>query len=429
MRIRRGWLPIGLLAPLLLILGGCAPQPGSAPAAADAPPPTFNKQIVRILQRDCQECHRPQGGSASLLTFADAYRRRVKMAELVDARQMPLWKPVEGHGDFVGVRRLSAADIALIRRWVADGAPEGDPADLPRPRAFNDSWKLGRPGLVLVPDEEFVVPARSRDIYRCFVIPLRVGRGQFLSASEILPGNRKIVHHVVTFLDLTGRAEYLDRVTPGPGYKCFGSPGFESVGGIGGWAPGLPPLQMSQGVAFGLPQGAHVVMQVHYSNPGPTEERDLTRIGIHFTSPPFQRRVQYIPVRTRAIHLPAGVQSQTATAKYTVEPSKALEVTHIQAHMHLLGRGYRAWVQYPDGTERPLLRIDDWDFEHQERYEFKRPVPVPAFANIHVACTYDNSSANRRNPTFPPRLVTWGLETTDEMCEAHILGTVSITPW
>jgi len=108
MRIRRGWLPRGLLAPLLLVLTGCAPQPGSAPAAADPTPPTFNKQIGRILQRDCQECHRPQGGSVSLVTFADAYRRRVKMAEQVDARQMPLWKPVAGHGDFVGARRLSA---------------------------------------------------------------------------------------------------------------------------------------------------------------------------------------------------------------------------------------------------------------------------------------------------------------------------------
>src|SRR5439155_13979506 len=140
--------------------------------------------------------------------------------------------PVPRFGDCVGPRRPSARDIDLVRAWVAAGAPEGDPRDLPPPRRFPDTWSLGPPDTVLTA-EAFEVPAGERDLYRCFVIPTRFAEDRYLSAVEFVPGHRKIVHYVLTYVDATGASEALDRADPGPGYTCFGGPGFAPQGGVG----------------------------------------------------------------------------------------------------------------------------------------------------------------------------------------------------
>jgi hypothetical protein len=234
----------------VLVIGGCAPQP--LVSVSDGGPVTFNNQVVRLLQRHCQICHRPgEVAPFALTAYQDAYSRRQKILAAVQKRKMPPWKAAPGHGDFANVRSLSDVEVDFVARWVAAGAPEGDPRDLPSPRKFPTGWALGRPGAVLSMEEPFTVPAQSRDVYRCFTIPIRLGSGwQFIRASEVLPGNRKIVHHVLTFLDVTGASVELDRREPGPGYTCFGGPGFNSAGGVGGWAPGSVPLEIPSGVAW-----------------------------------------------------------------------------------------------------------------------------------------------------------------------------------
>jgi len=127
-----------------------------------------------------------------------------------------------------------------------------------------------------------------------------------IRASEVLPGNRKVVHHVQTYLDVTGRSVELDQAEPGPGYTCFGGPRFDSSGGLGGWAPGYAPIEIPPGVAWGIPPGAKLVMQVHYHNPGDTPETDVTRVGVHFTSGPFDRRLALIRALAWNFRIPAG---------------------------------------------------------------------------------------------------------------------------
>ena len=194
---------------LAISIAGC--QSNLAPPTRDARndgPVTFNNQVVRIFQRNCQTCHRPgEVAPFPLLAYGDAHERLDYILEAVQLRKMPPWKAVPGYGEFADVRRLSDEDVGLIERWIADGAPEGDQRDLPAPRKFRTGWTLGTPGAVLAMEEPFTVPAKTKDIYRCFTIPIRLASDwRFIRASEVLPGNRKVVHHVQTFIDLTGRS-------------------------------------------------------------------------------------------------------------------------------------------------------------------------------------------------------------------------------
>ena len=173
---------------------------GSTPVLAGPEPVTYSNQVARLVQQHCQGCHRPgEVAPFSLLTYDDAYQKRDKIRRVVEQRKMPPWKPVPGFGDFADSRRLPDADIATFRAWLDTGAPEGDRRDLPPPRQFSDTWSLGTPDAVLAADVEFEVPAGDRDLYRCFVIPTSFPEERYLSGVEFVPGNRKIVHHVITY--------------------------------------------------------------------------------------------------------------------------------------------------------------------------------------------------------------------------------------
>jgi mono/diheme cytochrome c family protein len=413
---------------MALLLAACqtSPDPPVRPVAHGDAPVTFNNQVVRIFQERCQTCHRPgEVAPFSLLTHGDALARKDDIREAVEARYMPPWKAVEGHGEFANVRRLSDEEIGLIARWVDAGGPEGNPRDLPAPRRFPTGWALGTPGAVLAMEEPYTVPPRTKDIYRCFTVPIRLaGDWNFIRASEVLPGNRKVVHHVQTFLDLTGRSVELDRAEPGAGYTCFGGPGFDSAGGLGGWAPGLGPLEIPPRVAWRVPSRGRLVIQVHYHNPGDTPQTDTTLIGLHFTSGPFDRRLSLVRARAWDFVIPAGAPRASVVARGAVREDLAALSVH--AHMHLLGRAMTVTARLPDGSTRSLLRIDDWDFDWQLRYEYARPVSLPAGTQIEAECVYDNSAGNPANPSKPPRVVTSGFETTDEMCLASVLGTARL---
>jgi hypothetical protein len=152
---------------------------------------------------------------------------------------MPPWRAEDGHGEFNNRRAMKGEDIERIAAWVKAGAPEGDKRDLPPPRKFDGAWKNGTPDLVLEMPEEYTIGPEGADEYRCFVIPTDLDDDRYVVALEVQPGNARVVHHVLVFMDNTGAAEKLDAKHPGPGYPVSGgSPGFFPLGGLGGWAPG-----------------------------------------------------------------------------------------------------------------------------------------------------------------------------------------------
>ncbi len=261
--------------------------------------PTFCKDVAPILQKNCQECHRPgQVGPFSLETYEQARKRASDISAVVEDRKMPPWKAAPHFGvPFKDARTLSDREIATISAWVEAETPEGNPADLPANPKFPDDWQLGPPDLIVDIGADFAVPADGEDIYRCFVAPSGLSEDKFVSAVEFRPGNRNVVHHILAYVDVSGKARERDQADPGPGYSCFGGPGEPIHGGLGGWAPGNLPRHLDEGIGRPLPKNSDIVIQVHYHTRGKAET-DRSKLGHLFleeagqTVPPLERRHQ-----------------------------------------------------------------------------------------------------------------------------------------
>jgi hypothetical protein len=388
------------------------------------PIPTYSREIVRVLQNNCQECHRAGGIGPFAL---DSYEQAVNWAD--DIRQftadgtMPPWKPVDGFGDFKNRRAMSQEDKKLVARWVEADCPRGDERDLPQPREFTNTWRLGEPDLILEPAETYELAADGPDVYRCFVLPTDFDRNRYVAAIEVQPGNARVVHHVIAFLDTSGASERLDARDPGPGYTTSqGFPGFFPGGGLGGWAPGNLSGRLPDGMAKILPAGARVVMQVHYHKSGKPES-DRTRLGIYFAKPPVKRAVIALPVMPpggplSGMTIPANAANHEVRGSLMV-PIDTLAVS-ITPHMHLIGKDMKVTATLPNGTVVPMIHVTNWDFNWQEMYHYREPLELPKGTRIDVVAHFDNSSDNPRNPHRPPQTIHWGEATTDEMCIAFI---------
>ncbi|MGC8643918.1 MAG: redoxin domain-containing protein, partial [Isosphaeraceae bacterium] len=314
--------------------------------------PTYCKEVARILQQNCLECHRKgQVGPFPLDSFAQARKRALDISAVVEDRLMPPWKAARDvGGPFQHDRSLAEQDIAILSAWAAAGAPKGNPADLPPPRAFPDAWTLeGGPDLILDTGTDFPVPAAGADIYRCFVAPTNLPRDVYISGIEYRPGNRGVVHHVLAYVDTSGNARQKDEAEPGPGYTCFSGPGVEIHGDLGGWAPGNQPTQLPDGIGRALPSKADVIIQVHY-HPSGKAELDRTRIGLRFARKPLRQVLHWNAAVNFDLKVKAGESSAEIRAAWPVPVDVIAHA--VVPHMHLLGKDMLMSVTFPDGGSR-----------------------------------------------------------------------------
>jgi len=375
---------------------------------------TYNKHVARILWDNCATCHRPgEVGPFSLLTYEDAAKRADFIHEITASRRMPPWKPEPGFGEFHDARRLTDDQIELIRQWTEAGAPEGDAADLPPQPEFAQGWQLGEPDLVLEMPEEFSIPADARDIYRCFVIPINNDTFKSVAAVEFRPGNRKVVHHAIFYLDDSGQARQKDEADEGLGYTSFGGPGFLPSGSLGGWAPGTTPVRLPDGLAKYMKPKSDLALQIHY-HPSGKPETDRSLLGVYFAKEPVERYVTGIPLINLRLNIPPGESRHRVTASQTL-PVDIMAVG-IFPHMHLLGREMKVTAVLPDGTVEPMIWVKDWDFNWQDQYRYREVRRLPKGTRLELEAFYDNTADNPVNPNDPPKEVRWGEQTTDEMC-------------
>lgn len=386
--------------------------------AAPAPPadPTFSGDVAPILYRNCASCHYP-GGSApfSLLGYEDARARADRIAEAAARRHMPPWLPEPGYGRFAGERRLSDAEIATLRRWAAAGAPPGDSVRTPpAPEPPKDGWRLGEPDLVLeLPALD--VPAQGREAFRNLVVAVPVRQTVWVRAVELLPGAApRVVHHARLMVDTTASSRTLDAADPEPGFDGMdvATNATNPEGFFVGWTPGKVAVPDGSGLAWPLRPGADLVLQLHLRTTG-RPERVQPRIGLHLAPAPPTRRPSIVMLGSEAIDIPAGDTAYVIADEYRLPVP--VDVLGLYPHAHYLAREMLAWATLPDGQRRWLLRIPDWDFNWQDEYRYAEPVHLPAGAVVSMRFTYDNSAANRRNPNRPPRRVTYGPTSTDEM--------------
>jgi Flp pilus assembly protein TadD len=411
-----------LSAVTILGLAACSIRIGHAQpnvAATQTPPPTWSHQIAPILYSNCTTCHHPGGaGPFSLLTYDDARRWSAQLLTVTQSRFMPPWLPEPGYGDFADNRRLSAEDLASIKRWVNASMPEGMAAEAPAPPRYTSEWQLGAPDLILTAPESFKVPADGQDVFRNFIYPVNVTRTRYIRAVEIIPGNARVVHHANILIDRTAE---LRRQHP-TDWRA-GIPGMELEIGSGDrfdpdshflfWKPDTPAVIEPPGMPWRIDPGNDLILNTHLKPTGRAETIE-PRIGLYFTdTPPTSTPMLLQLEHDAALNIPAG------DSHFVVEDELRLPIAvyalGIYPHAHYLGKQLEAWSITPDGTRTPLILIKDWDIDRQSVYSYRKPLLLPAGSVLHMRYVYDNSATNPRNPGNPPVRVRNGNRSTDEM--------------
>jgi len=412
---------------------GC-PLP-TADAARAAGPVTFHRDVEPILQENCQQCHRAgEVAPFSLMTYRQALNWASDIKEYTQSRKMPPWKPVEGV-PFHNERHVSDTDLATLAAWADGGAAEGDPKDAPPPPKFLDGWQRGEPDLVLTVPEEMTVGTAGRDLFRCFVLPTGLDEDKYVTAIEVKPGNRRVLHHTLNFVDMSGKGRKLeqaerdrpkadDEQDHGPGYTVAMGVGFNPQGTLGGWAPGQLAHQLPDGYGWLLPKGADVVVQVHYHRTGRVE-KDRTSVGLYFAKKPGTKPFKGMIIPGSFLFIPAD--DDHFRVKGAIEVMQDCTLYDVMPHMHMLGREIKVTVAPPDGPAATLIAIKDWDYNWQETYFLKEPMALKKGTELSVEAVYDNSDKNPQNPFSPPRWVFPGEQTTNEMCFIF-LGAASDEP-
>ena len=388
----------------------------SAPAIAVAQAPTWASDIAPIIYKNCSGCH-ITGGIApfSLVGYNQAkpYAQSIKGA--VQAKRMPPWPADPNYVRHAWERLLSGDEINAIAQWVDAGAPSGDlnlaPSD-PQP-------KLG--SSIVSPTFNMKAPDyninTTTDEYRCFVIPTGLAQDAYVTEIEVVPGNRKAVHHVLVFADTSSIPDQLDANDPKPGYLGFGGTGSGTSNLLGLWVPGGEPLRMPSGMGMSILKGSKIILQVHYPG-GITNEWDSTRVVLK-TATGFLRNVWVTPFLNHSFSLQNGPlvinanQKRTFLAKYTTSTNAT--VLAVGPHMHLIGRSMLVYGLKPNGDTQRFVNIPAWDFHWQGAYFFRKAMKVESGTNLFAEAFYDNTPSNPWNPNSPPKTVQLGEATTDEM--------------
>lgn len=389
---------------------------GETPPVKAPAKPTYAKDIAPILNSRCVECHRPgEVAPFSLVGYENAKKWAGMTAGVAEKGIMPPWKAAEGFGEFKDANRLTAIEIETLRNWHKRGAPRGDKKLEPATPTFSSDWKLGKPDLIVGPAKPFKLEAEGADVYRNFVIKSTFAEPVWVKAIDVKPGNKKVVHHVIAFLDKGRAAAELEK-RQNDGQEGYTSPGggtgFTPSGALGGWAPGVRARHSPSGVAFKLDPGTTIVMQVHYHKSGKPEE-DQTQLALYFAKEPVEREMGLHWTFNFNLNIPPGEKAHKMTRTYTYNQDET--IYSVMPHMHLLGKSMKSWLELPDGTTKPLVHVDNWDFNWQLVYALKEPIKVPKGTKQVIEAVYDNSADNPNNPNSPPKAVHWGEETTDEM--------------
>jgi len=404
--------------PSLLVLLAASAASAQEPAA---PVPTFTEHIAPIVFRSCAPCHRPgEAAPFALLSYADVKKRARNLLDAVEDRYMPPWHPEPGYGSFRHEARLPEEAIATLQAWVKGGMPEGPANKLPKLPEFPEGWQLGEPDMVLTTKGAFEVPARGRDVYRNFALPLGLTEDKWITAIEVRPSARAVLHHVLVFLDEEREGQEQDGKDGRPG---FGGMRLQRSAMIGAWAVGGMPQHLPEGLAIKIPKGTDLMLQSHL-HPSGKKEMEQTTIGLHFAKAPPKRTLVSIQLppffgATAGLDIPAGEREYRLADSFEL-PCDVDAVT-IGGHAHMLCKSMKMYAELPNGQQVPLLKIGAWDFDWQDRYTFKEPVRLPKGAVVRSELIYDNSKDNANNPNKPPKRVRWGRETTDEMGSLTVL--------
>lgn len=359
---------------------------------------TFTKHIAPLLNRRCVECHRAgEIGPFPLTSYDEVAGWEAMMLEVVEENRMPPWFANPAHGEFRNDARLTSEEKELLKTWVANGCPEGDPADLPAPPEFVEGWRIDEPDQVIAMDDQsFEVPAEGVVDYQYFVVDPGWEEDRYVVAAEARPGNRAVVHHIIAYLIPPGAEPSRDH------RRAM----------LVGYAPGSPPNLLTDGRAMRVRAGTKLLFELHYT-PNGTAQSDLSRVGLVFAE---RDDVKELVVGRAPLNhkfaIPPHAENHPVVAEYTAKRDELL--LRMNPHMHLRGKSFRFEAVYPDGRQEILLDVPRYDFNWQLSYELSEPKYLPTGTKIICTAHYDNSEANLANPD-PTKEIRWGEQSWDEM--------------
>jgi tetratricopeptide (TPR) repeat protein/mono/diheme cytochrome c family protein len=383
-----------------------------------APPPapvTFDKDVAPIVFANCAPCHRPgEVAPFSVLSYAEAAPHAEDMADETLQHRMPPWLPDRGDYPIVGERRLTAAQIDTIQRWVKSGKPEGNPADLPAVPVFPGGWQLGKPDVILRPAHAYTLRPGGDDVYRNLVIHTSLASGVFVRALEFKTGGAPI-HHAVIRVDTSGMMARQDGQDGQPGVDGMAwQAGQDPEGHFIGWAPGRGPILSPDGMPWRLDRGADLVVELHLL-PGKKPIEVQPTVALFLTDTPPVATPLTLKMSSRLIDIPPGATDYLVIDTFKLPAG--VDLLSVYPHAHYLGKDMLVTATLPDGGVKTLLHIPQWSFHWQQDYRYVTPISLPAGTTMAMRYTYDNSAANPENPRRPPVRVRLGPQSTDEMAE------------
>lgn len=399
-------------------------------AASTAKQVTFHKDVLPVLQKRCQECHRPgEAAPMPLLTYQDARPWAKAMKTAVLSKKMPPWFADPAHGSFSNDRRLTQPEIDTISAWVDGGAKEGNKKDAPAPLEFSDGWSIGKPDVVFEMQDGFTVPASGTVDYTWIMVPTNFTEDKWVEKVEVRPGARSVVHHIVLMARAPG-TPFMKAIKAGvpftppagkpPQGEDTGRGTFNMLGGgvemVGVYVPGGLAYETQPGQARLIKAGTDLMLQMHYTSNG-KETMDRSKVGIVFAKNPPKERVVNTFIANNRLKIPPGEANAQVVAKVPIYEDVTLQ--SMFPHMHVRGKAMEYRAIYPDGRTEVLLNVPKYDFNWQLTYFPTEPKKLPKGTQLEIIAHYDNSPNNRFNPD-PTKEVRWGDQTWEEMLAAFV---------
>jgi mono/diheme cytochrome c family protein len=383
---------------------GCELDTPRAPAATG--PVTYHRDIARILQDHCVRCHREGGVAPFALDNPESVLERAKtLRRVVREGVMPPWfaaPPAAGQPNpWANDCSLSARDKTDLLTWLeSSDRPLGNPAEGPAPLKFDPDWSIGRPDAILPLRRSFEIKAEGYIPYQFDTVTTSFPEDKWVTAYEILPSAREVVHHVI-----------VQMLPPGDESKMRAAETYWAA-----YVPGNGGVVYEPGVARKLPAGARLRFQIHYTPSGRTVT-DHMRVGLVFAKEPPRFELKTTGVANTKLSIPPNTPDHVETRSQRI-PYDIL-ATALLPHMHVRGKAFRYELTHPDGRKETLLDIPRYDFNWQLRYAFREPKLLPKGSTLTIIATFDNSTGNKANPD-PTKTVRWGEQTYQEMMIGYV---------
>ncbi len=369
-------------------------SPGCAITFVKQEQTAYAESIAPMLKAKCVQCHARGGIGPFAMSSYEKVRGWADMIrEVLVTRRMPPWQADPHAGKFGNDFSLTTEQTRTLVQWLDAGAPRGkgvDPLEGYQPEL--PEWKLGKPDYVVtIPPQS--VAAEGVFNYRYITVDAPNTEDVWLRATEILPGNTRVLHHIIATTILPGE----DRTKNGKA--------------LTGYAPGMGPDLLPEGTGRLLKAGSKIVFQLHYTASGKAET-DHSRLGLYLSKEPPAQELRSSVLVDAKFKIPPDSREFTTSKSRKFDRDTLLYT--MNPHMHLRGKWMRYTAHYPDGTQEILLNVPNYRFDWQRNYELKEPKLLPKGTELVVEAAWDNSVLNLNNPD-PAKTVGWGDQTFNEM--------------